>query len=166
MYVLPDHLRELLREPLGELVDEQGLLTMLQQEQSVVSVGDQVTYTLLHHGFQPLFCIVDFHIKRNKYPPAMKQVIRSFGRKHQIVQNPPGVITDELWNAIAAAYHDVQPGLLRLEVKGEEDLAALPAIYLAPEDVTVIYGLPDKGVVVVKATPESRQKVKEILDMM
>jgi uncharacterized protein (UPF0218 family) len=37
---------------------------------------------------------------------------------------------------------------------------------LAPPDVTIIYGLPNKGVVVVKASDENKQKVKEILDEM
>ena len=53
-----------------------------------------------------------------------------------------------------------------IEIDGEEDLAALPAILLAPGDVTIIYGLPDKGVLVVKPTPKNKQLVKEILNKM
>ncbi|MCK4902903.1 MAG: DUF359 domain-containing protein, partial [Thermoplasmatales archaeon] len=48
----------------------------------------------------------------------------------------------------------------------EEDLASLAAIYMAPSDVTIIYGLPDKGVLVIKPTPENKRLVKEILDKM
>ena len=52
------------------------------------------------------------------------------------------------------------------QVDGEEDLASLVAIYLAPSDVTVIYGLPDKGVLVVKSDTEYKKMVKKILDKM
>ena len=56
---------------------------------------------------------------------------------------------------------------IRIEVLGEEDLSALPAIFLAPNrDVTIIYGLPDKGVVVVKTNEENKNKAKKIIDEM
>ncbi len=82
------------------------------------------------------------------------------------VKNPPGCISDDLWSAIETAYKFLEKGSLRIEVMGEEDLAALPAIFLAPRDVTVIYGLPDRGVVVVKVVEENKRKAKEILDKM
>ncbi|MFW6121522.1 MAG: DUF359 domain-containing protein, partial [Petrotogales bacterium] len=75
-------------------------------------------------------------------------------------------ITNELWNAIDSAYKSLEDAPFCIEIDGEEDLAALAAIYLAPPDVTVIYGLPNKGVVVVKATKTHKNKVKEILDRM
>ena len=83
-----------------------------------------------------------------------------------MIRNPPGCISDDLWNAIETAYDDLEKGSLLIVVEGEEDLAALPAIFLAPKDVTIIYGLPNKGVVVVKSTEENKRKVKEILDKM
>jgi uncharacterized protein (UPF0218 family) len=82
------------------------------------------------------------------------------------VRNPAGVITDELWDAIETVLKHLEKGPFCIEVEGEEDLASLAAIYLAPGGVTVIYGLPNKGVVVVKATAAHKQKVKEVLDRM
>ena len=61
---------------------------------------------------------------------------------------------------------DLENMSLRIEIEGEEDLAALPAIWLAPRDVTIIYGLPDKGVVIAKSNDENKKKAKEILDKM
>ena len=164
--LLPDDLRDKLKEPIGSLVDEGELLKLLEKEKYIVSVGDRVTYTLLQHNIEPIFCVVDFKIKRGCYPSDIEDVIRSFGRKRIVKQNPPGCLSDELWNAIETAYENMGKGPLRIEIEGEEDLAALPAIFLAPRDVTIIYGLPDKGVVVVKAIEENKRKVKEILDKM
>jgi uncharacterized protein (UPF0218 family) len=166
MRVLPDNLREKLREPLGLLVDEDELLKLLTKERYVVSVGDQVTFTLLKHGIVPIFCVVDFKIKRDIVSSAVKDEIRSFGRKTVVVDNPSGCISDDLWNAIEDAYKVLEEGSIRIEVVGEEDLSALPAIFLAPGDVTIIYGLPNKGVVFVKSSDENKRKVKEILDEM
>ena len=166
MRVLPEDLREKLREPIGVLVDERGLLEIIRDEGFIVSVGDLVTYTLLKHDIQPVICIVDYLLKRGTYSTQMKNLISEFGKQRVKVRNPPGEITDELWNAIQSAYKQVEKGPICIEITGEEDLAALPAIYLAPSDATVIYGLPNKGVVVVKATAENKKKVKEVLDKM
>ena len=39
--------------------------THLKNEKYIVSVGDQVTYTLIKNNIKPVFCIVDFKTKRN-----------------------------------------------------------------------------------------------------
>jgi len=166
MFVLPDDLRDTLKEPLGRLVDEQELLKLLSHEKDIVSVGDLITFTLLNNGVKPQVCIVDYILKRKEYDLEMKKKIKDFDAKQIKVKNPPGTITDELWNAIELVYKKKDEGPFRIEVDGEEDLAALAAIYMAPSYVTVIYGLPNKGVVVVKATTAHKRKVKEILDRM
>jgi len=166
MFVLPNDLRDALKEPLGRLVNEQELLKLLSHERYIVSVGDLVTFTLLNNGIKPVLCIVDYTIKRKEYSSEMKEKIKNFGTTHIRVKNPPGTITDELWNTIESAYKNLEKGPLCIEVDGEEDLAALAAIFLAPADVTVIYGLPNKGVVIVKVNEAHKNKVKEILDRM
>ena len=166
MFVLPDDLRDTLKEPLGRLVDEQELLKLLSHEKYIVSVGDLITFTLLNNEVKPQICIVDYILKRKEYDLEMKKKIKDFDAKQIKVKNPPGTITDELWNAIELAYKKRDEGPFRIEVDGEEDLAALAAIYMAPSYVTVIYGLPNKGVVVVEATTAHKLKVKEILDRM
>ena len=166
LYSLPDDLRDKLKEPIGLLVNEEELLRLLLKEEHIVSVGDQVTYTLLKNGIEPIFCVVDFKIKRNCYPDYIKDKIQSFGKRVMIVKNPPGCISSDLWDIIETAFSNLGKNSLRIEVDGEEDLAALPAILLAPRDVTIIYGLPNRGVVVVKTSKENKRKVKEILDKM
>jgi len=164
--ILPDDLRDKLKEPLGILVDEKELFNQLKEYKYIVSVGDQVTYTLLKNNIEPAFCIIDFKIKRKSYSDEIKNVIQSFGKKRIIIKNPPKCISNDLWEAIESAYKKIGKDTLRIEIEGEEDLAALPAILLAPRDVTIIYGLPNKGIVIVKAVEKNKRKVKEILDKM
>jgi len=152
MYKIPEEKQEELRKPLGKIVKE------IEEKINgkIVSVGDMVTIYLIKKGFKPNIAIVDYKIERKghnekfEYPFKIK------------VKNPPGMITRELWNAVATAYAENKNTLI--EVDGEEDLAALPAIYLAPENTTVIYGLRNKGMVVVKVGSEERKKVKEFLN--
>jgi len=166
MRVLPNNLRNRLKEPFGPLVDEQGLLKLLTNQRFIVSVGDQVTYTLLKNDITPHICIVDFIIKRKDYPEEMKNAIKEIPGNHIKINNPAGTITDDLWDTLVKTYNHIEEKPVCIEVEGEEDLAALPAIFLAKGDVTVIYGLPDKGVVVVKVTEQIKQKIKDILDKM
>ncbi len=166
MLVLPNNLRGKLKEPLGIVVDESNLLKQLKNVNNIVSVGDLVTFTLLKHGINPIICFVDYIIERKEYSPEMREKIQRFGKIHIKIKNPSGTITDELWNAIESIYDKLEEGPYFIEIDGEEDLAALPAIYLAPRDVTIIYGLPNKGVVIVNATKAQKDKVKEILDKM
>ena len=167
MRILPENLRDHLKKPIvGVLVDENKLLQMLKDEEYIVSVGDTVTYTLLKNDILPFFCIVDYKTRRGPCEKKVIDLIKSFGKKSVIVKNKPATISDDLWNTIKLAFENNEQGSLRIEVEGEEDLASLAAIYLAPVDVTIIYGLPDKGVLVVKSNKENKEKVKEILDKM
>jgi uncharacterized protein (UPF0218 family) len=166
MYVLPDELKDTLKGYIGQLVDEPELINLLKDEKYIVSVGDKVTYTLLKHGITPFLSIVDYKLERKSYPSKMKALIQKYGTVRLQIKNPPGIITDELWDAIKTVMKNLKNGPVCIEVDGEEDLASLAAIYLAPGGVTVIYGLPNKGVVVVKATTANKQKVKEVLDRM
>lgn len=166
MRVLPDSLREILKEPIGKLVDENKLINLLKKEKFIVSIGDLVTYTILKFEIKPLFCIVDFKTRRGEISKEKKSLIKSYGKKSFVVKNPPGTISDDLWKIIEMAYENLELNGIRIEVDGEEDLASLAAIYMAPPDVTIIYGLPDKGVLIVKPTIENKNKVKEILDKM
>ncbi len=166
MRVLPENLRDALKEPIGLLTDGENLLKILKEEKYVVSVGDMVTFTLLSHDIEPVFCVVDYKTRRGEFPEESIELIKSFGKKSVVVENPHGCISDDLWNVIKYAYKNLKKGSLRIEIEGEEDLAALPVIFFAFRDVTIIYGLPNKGVVIVKANKENKSKVKDILDKM
>jgi len=166
MRVLPKDLRGKLKEPIGQLVNENELLELLRYDEFIVSVGDLVTFTLIKNGITPKIAIVDYVTERKKIPEDRGKKISMFGNVHIKIKNPKGTLTDDLWNAVDRAYKNIDDGPFLIEIEGEEDLGSLVAIYLAPSYATIIYGLPNKGVLVVKATEEHKSKVKEILDKM
>jgi uncharacterized protein (UPF0218 family) len=167
MYILPDKLRGILKTQIGQLfTDEKKLIEFLKKERLIVSIGDLVTYTILKNKIKPIFCVIDYHTRRGECPLEIARVLKSFGERAITVKNPAGYLTDELWRIIKKAYMNLRTESLRIEVVGEEDLASLAAIYLAPNDVTIIYGLPDKGVLVVRSTPDNKRKVEQVLQKM
>jgi uncharacterized protein (UPF0218 family) len=162
--ILPDSQRtELQKLLVGELLTEDDIAGWRWTD-IVVSVGDMVTYTLYHHGIEPKIAIVDYITERSSVEDDIVAVV-SQQKAHVIkVRNPPAVITDELWDAIERAFDFPRP--VRIEVEGEEDLAALPAIILAPAQTTVVYGLPGRGIVCVKVGPSEKKRVEEFLKEM
>ena len=49
---------------------------------------------------------------------------------------------------------------------GEEDLATLPAIKLCENGAKVIYGMPDRGIVVVDVDQQAKERANKLLEMM
>ncbi len=166
MYVLPESLREQLREYIGTLVQEDTLAAALKSARYLIAVGDQVTYTLLKQGITPDLCIVDYHTRRGSLSQEAAHALQRLSAVRYPVKNPKETITDELWNHIKTLTQQLDSGPYCIEVEGEEDLASLAAIYLAPTDATIIYGLPNKGIVVVPATTTHKKTVKNVLDQM
>jgi hypothetical protein len=70
------------------------------------------------------------------------------------VDNPPAKITRALWRAVRDAARAKER--IKIEVQGEEDLAALVAIATAPDGAHVIYGLPKRGMMVVLVDKDTR----------
>jgi hypothetical protein len=163
MYKLPEKLRGELRIPLGKIVDEREL-EKIKINPPIISVGDMVTLTLDSHGIIPNLCIVDFAVERNKCDEWMVKKIKEIGEEVFVVKNPPGTISRELWDCIQKAFAIERK--VRIEVDGEEDLAALPAIYLSPRNATVIYGLPLMGMVAVEVNDDKKEKVRKFLNKM
>ncbi|MCM1987152.1 GTP-dependent dephospho-CoA kinase family protein [Methanococcoides seepicolus] len=165
---LPESLRPLLRKPFGVLYTGTGgdavrsLVDDLDNPTILISVGDVTTFHLLESNIIPDILIVD---DRTKRAPASSQVV--YGTKHKgfteiTVDNPPGVITEDLIDVIGDAI--VSDKNVRIFVQGEEDLAALPAILMAPLNSVVLYGQPDKGVMLVRVTESIKAELKDLFD--
>jgi len=102
---------------------------------------------------EPDVAVFDYKTQRSEDYKAKERISKMSGRLVK-VENPAGRITRALWRAVRDAANGVDR--VKIEVSGEEDLASLVAIATGPEGAHVIYGLPKKGLMVVKIDPETR----------
>ncbi len=170
IYCLPDELRAELRKLHGELYRGDGVETARQiirdmdNPAKIITVGDIVTFNLLNAGLVPNISFVDDKTKRVQAPDKIMHGTKHPRFKTINVENPPGTITEELLREVGKALLSDNP--IRILVKGEEDLAALPAIAMAPVSSVVIYGLPDEGAVSVRVTENKKKEIQSLLDKM
>ena len=163
MYVLPDRLRSELAAPFGPIHDSRGALAATR-DKTVVAVGDVVTQTFLDAAVAPKLMIVDGVTQRGAKVENALRGLPQRGLTREAVTNAAATITKELIAAIDRAMR--RKGSTLLDIKGEEDLAALPAMIIAPDGTPVCYGQPHEGVVVVVVTPEVRARAQQILNQM
>lgn len=164
--VTPETLPKL-KEPFGILIQGSFSETMNKLEEivkkekppKVIAVGDTVSENLHKHQIIPQVAITDNKSMRKKIKPL------SFPSKSLVkVKNPQGTITQEAIAAIREALKSEKQ--VHILVDGEEDLLTLIAVFYAPENTLVIYGQPQKGIVVVKVTPEKKTSAQKILKVM
>jgi uncharacterized protein (UPF0218 family) len=167
---LPEELRPLMKKPLGTLYVGSGSDTIeklkgeLAGPTRLISVGDVTTFHLLEAGIFPDICIVDNRTKRE--PVATHMSTRNMDKVYEevSVDNPAGIISDELIKTLCEAFAARKP--IRIFVRGEEDLATLPVILLAPIGAVVLYGQPDEGVVLVKVTRQKKRELRELFEKL
>ena len=162
-YVLPEALRPVLAEPFGP-IHTTGEAIRKVQGRLVIAVGDVVTQTFLNAGVVPKLMVIDGVTQRGAVVENALAGLPTHGVKRVTVANPPAVLTGQLIAAMDTALKG--KGSTVLTVKGEEDLAALPAMIMAPEGAAVCYGQPNRGVVIVIVTPEVRRRATDILHQM
>jgi len=131
----------------------------------IITVGDICTIKINEQVRMPDLSIIDFKTKRdNPLSAEQRSIMDQIGEKIVNVNNNAGTISDELWNAIRVAISDNVK--TRIVVEGEEDLATLAAISLADLGAKVIYGMPDKGMVVVDVNQRSKKRANSFLERM
>lgn len=161
---LPDSLRDQMKIPLGILLPENQtnkdeIQKHLTENSYIITVGDRTTEKMIDFDLIPSLQIIDGQEKREKrVPPKLKNATEL------TVKNPAAEITSESISLIQKAFTMKSP--VRIFVDGEEDLLVLPVCIHAPENAIVLYGQPHEGLVIVKITPEIRNKVQTLLDLM
>jgi len=161
---LPDSKRDSFKNPLGVLLPEEsadkaGIEQYLEDDSYIITVGDRTTEKLIDFGIIPSLQIIDGIEKREKRAVQKSDVTNYFE-----VDNPPAEITIPAIEIIKKAFSMLPPA--RIFVTGEEDLLVLPVCVYAPENAVVMYGQPNEGLVIVKVTPEIRNKTQKLLDLM
>ena len=161
---LPDSLREQLKIPLGILLPEsqankENIQKHLSENSYIITVGDRTTEKMIEFDLIPSLQITDSQEKRTKREPP-----KLANATELTVDNPAAEITPQSIEIIKKAFTMKPP--IRLSVNGEEDLLVIPVCIHAPENAVVMYGQPNEGLVIVKITPEIRNKTQTLLDSM
>ena len=86
------------------------------------------------------------------------------GQKIINTKNKPGTISIDLWNSIKEGLKNKLN--TKVVVEGEEDLATLVAISMADLGAKVIYGMPDRGMVVVDVNQQEKKRANSFLKRM
>ena len=160
MFKLDENLIDEFKKPLGKLyVDFEDAIPKIKEVNFLISVGDQTTKNLLDNDLIPNLGIIDNRIQRKDHD---HDIIRT--ENILKADNPAGTITKDLWEtiekAISLTLEDNQHRII--EVKGEEDLAVLPCLLIAPEDAVILYGQPNEGLVYVNVC-EAKDRAKELM---
>ena len=158
--------RDVLKKPFGGILCGEELENALRKFHSegkeIICVGDSSAKFLLERNIEPRVLIYDNRIKRFDADEHTKRMIEKFKAKEIRICNPPGKITKELLDAVTSALRDKER--IKIFTIGEEDLAALVVFMNAPEGVVVVYGQPDKGMVVSVQTKDKHDKAWKIFE--
>ena len=161
---LPDSLRDQLKIPLGVLLpigqdNKRNIQKYLSDDSFIITVGDRTTEKMIDFDLTPSLQIIDGFEKR------IKRDIVKLGDAFELqIDNPAAEITLQSIDIIKKAFTMNPP--IRLTVNGEEDLLVLPVCIHAPENSVILYGQPNKGLVLVQITAEIRNKAQALLDLM
>jgi len=161
---LPDSLREQLKIPMGLLLpigqdNKENIQKHLLNNSYIITVGDRTTEKMIEYEIIPSLQIIDGLEKR------IKREFPKIGSESELkIDNPAAEITLQSIEIIKKAFKMTAP--VRLIVNGEEDLLVLPVCIHAPENSVVLYGQPNKGLVLVQINTEIRNKAQSLLDMM
>ena len=144
--------------PIGQ-DNKRNIQKYLSDDSFIITVGDRTTEKMIDFDLIPSLQIIDGLEKR------IKRDIIKLGNAFELkIDNPAAEITLESIEIIKKAFTMNSP--IRLTVNGEEDLLVLPVCIHAPENSVILYGQPNKGLVLVQITTEIRNKAQALLDLM
>ena len=160
MFKIDENSIDEFKRPLGKLyVDFEDAIPMIKEASFLISVGDQTTKNLVDIDLIPNLGIIDHRIQRKNHN---HDIIRTDNILN--ADNPAGTITEDLWEtieeSIGLSLYDKENRII--VVNGEEDLAVLPCLLIAPEDAVILYGQPNEGLVFVNVS-EGKNKAERLM---
>ncbi len=157
---LPDDLRAAFKDPMGPVYEDAGAL-LADAGTPLLAVGDVVVAHLIEAGCRPAVAVVDGFTERAEIDPEVRATL---GELEPDVPNPPATLTAELLRALTDALASDEPSTI--VVDGEEDLATLPAVLLAPDGAGVVYGQPGEGMVLVSVDGETKRRFRDLVERL
>jgi cytidyltransferase-like protein len=154
--VLPENLRFALQKPWGQIINE---IPNDLDASKVVVVGDATAQKFNTKNIGQFLSIIDFLINREV---KFSQLSEMGFADQQILQvkNPAGAIAPELFQAIQSAFENKVPAIIKID--GEDDLAVLSVLLIAPLGFSIFYGQPNEGLVNVPVTEENKEKAYQL----
>ena len=163
MYVLKPEMAEELRKTESRIY--QTSPDLLLDSDYIATIGDICTLKIFDEIREPELCIIDMKTKRNTpLDITQKDKMEKIGKRRVNVDNKAGTISNELWASIDEALNTHIN--TKIVVNGEEDLAALAVISMVKIGAKVIYGMPDKGMVVVDVNQQEKKRANSFLKRM
>lgn len=158
---LPEADRAAFKEPLGPIESDPHAL-LADVDGFLIAVGDAVTYHLVQAGRRPDVAVVDGRTERETVDDEVREAIDDDDAIE--VTNPPATLADGLLVELCTAI--AKERRVTILVDGEEDLATLPAVLVAPDGASVVYGQPGEGMVHVAVDDSVRVRVRNLLSML
>lgn len=156
--VLPDNLRSKLQQPWGEISNE---VPVGIDGSKTITIGDIAAQTFNNKKVGQFLSIIDFVVQRQ----IRFHDFSELGFAHQNIEkaiNPHGTITPELFKAIQKTFKTTGEKIILVE--GEEDLAVLPVLLVAPLGFLIFYGQPNAGMVKIEVTEENKEKAYRLVE--
>ena len=164
-----------LRKPFGELISgpeknpEYAMRIAINKYRNenvpLIAVGDVSVLTLEKLNYTPDIALIDGKTKRKIWAESGEI---KFDNYDEIIKcdNLAGELTPALFNACKKSINSwlINKNTTLISIDGEEDLAPLIIHLLAPLGTIVIYGQPNKGIVVRLTEEETKRKCKMIIE--
>lgn len=149
--ILPPHVREKLRTPLGPLIQHPSSTSGIK-----ILIGDSTVARFHEEKWQYDIAFIDYMTQR---APLFPRVVDRT-ECSRVCINPPHTITSDLYQAVQSA---LTIGTRYTLVIGEEDLAAVAVVLLAPLTTTMYYGQPRAGLVECRITESVKDELYTLL---
>ena len=154
--VLPAEDRQAFKEPIGrEMYDSE--LDSFDTQTTLITVGDVVSLTFRKHGIKPFLSVYDGKTERREMT-EFAVLVRDEPKRE--VVNPAGEITAAMAAEIRGCIEG-SGGLILVD--GEEDLALLPCILMAPLGTNIVYGWPGKCMMLVTTDEDIKAKAEKLM---
>lgn len=160
--ILNEEQRQFFGKPQGEIIDVKNVKQMMAREISseypqILLVGDVCTESFFEHNIPFSLGIIDGLSRRELFQTQFADRMKLV----KSVKNVAGGISSELAATLQAELQSKNPSKENyriIKIEGEEDLATVAAVLLAPLNTHVFYGQPNQGLVHVLVTEEKKQE--------
>ncbi|MEK7518103.1 MAG: pantetheine-phosphate adenylyltransferase [Patescibacteria group bacterium] len=155
--VIPLELRKDLKKPFGLLFRDPQKVK-IPKCACLITVGDVTTKIFNELKLNQNISVIDFKVARKKEFSNLLQL--GFSSKIKVInaKNPAGRLTPSLFSKVISIFSLYKNERVVLKIEGEEDLAVLPFILIAPLNSIIFYGQPAQGLVRVEVSEENKEK--------